>query len=308
MTRLYIIYIALFTLLAARPAAAVELRGQVLRGDTEWSGEVVVAGVVVVSRAATLTIRPGTKVLFRRIDRDRDGVGDSELRVLGRLEARGTAASPIVFASAERIPARKDWSYVLLFASGAVNRIGYCVFRHAFSGLQVHFSTAEVDHNVFINNNEGIRFGRAKLKLDHNTFVNNHIGVRFTRMEGPAEITANEIHGNDTGVFLVPSGQNIVDFFDPGRGGRPWNEGHLVITGNNIHANRDYNLKLGAKQMWDLQVGGNWWGTPRKQEAAPLVYDQADDPELGRALLAPMAPAPITGAGAGLTPLPGDQP
>lgn len=270
-------------------AGATTLLGDtVLTADTHWRGTVEITGVVVVGRRATLTIEPGTRVLFHRVDSNHDGIGDSELRVLGGLQAQGRATAPIVFRSAETRPRPRDWSYVLLFTSGQKNRISHCRFENAFSGLQVHFSSAEVDHNLFINNNEGIRFGRAKLTLRANTFTGNHIGIRFTRMEGPAEITGNEVSANDTGVFLVPSGQNIVDFFEPGRNGRPWNVGHLMITDNNIHDNRDYDLKLGAKQMWDLDVRGNWWG-----EGDGRIYDHAIDPELGRALTAPRAAAPL---------------
>lgn len=110
-------------------------------------------------------------------------------------------------------------------ASGEKNFLRHCVFRDAFTGVQVHFSTAEVSDSVFTDNNEGIRFGRAKIKITHNRIENNTLGIRFTRMEGPAEITGNIITANRIGVFLVPSGQNIVDFFDPGRTGKPWMRG-----------------------------------------------------------------------------------
>ena len=269
----------------------------VIKKDTVWNGTITVDGVVVVGRAATLTIKPGTTVRFKRRDVNHDGIGDSEIRVLGGILAQGSAEHPIVFQSAETNPAPKDWSYLLIFTSGKKNRIEYCQFHDAFSGLQVHFSTASVRDCLFSNNQEGIRFGRAKLTLQHCLITRNLIGVRFTRMEGPVEIQHNEINDNQVGVFLVPSGQNIVDFFEPGRTGKPWNEGHLDISANNIRANVDYNLKLGAKQLWDLKITNNWWGVPEAVNAQALIFDQHRDPDLGHAIIEPIAHQSIVDAG-----------
>ena len=280
-------------LLAATEPALADL---VLRQDTVWTGSVTIAGVVVVGRGATLTITPGTTIRFKRRDRNHDGIGDAEIRVLGRILAHGSAARPIVFKSGEATPAPKDWSYLLIFTSGRKNSLRYCQFYDAFSGLQVHFSTAQVNDCLFSNNQEGIRFGRAKLSLRHNQITNNRIGVRFTRMEGPVEIQHNEINSNQVGIFLVPSGQNIVDFFEPGRTGKPWNEGHLDISSNNIRANDDYNLKLGAKQRWDLKITNNWWGAS-SAATRQTIFDQQRDPDLGRALIEPMANQSIADAG-----------
>ena len=269
----------------------------IIQQDMTWSGTITIRGVFVVGRGATLTIEPGTTVRLQRIDSNNDGIGDSEIRVLGGLKAEGTKEKPITFRSAEERPAPKDWSYVLIFTSGRHNSVRYCEFRDAFTGLQVHFSTAEVTDSVFTGNHEGLRFGRAKITIAHNRVTENDLGLRFTRMEGPAEITGNTITDNRIGVFLVPSGQNIVDFFEPGRTGKPWNEGHLLIKDNNIHANRDYDLNLGAKQKWDLAINGNWWGSNDPHRIREKIYDHARDEELGRALIEPVLPVPAREAG-----------
>ncbi len=278
-------------------AAAPAIGNRVLQQDTVWSGTVTIDGVVVVGRASTLTIQPGTTILFKRRDQNHDGIGDSELRVLGKLTAIGTAEHPIVFKSAAATPAPKDWSYLLIFTSGKITTLEYCQFHDAFSGLQVHFSTANISNCLFTNNHEGLRFGRAKLTLRHSQITQNHIGVRFTRMEGPVEIERNEISDNQVGIFLVPSGQNIVDFFEPGRTGKPWNEGHLEISANNIRVNREYNLKLGAKQLWDLKISNNWWGLAKPAEVRQTIFDQQQDSDLGRAIIDPMAAGSIADAG-----------
>lgn len=284
---------------SAPPPSALEqlFTDTIIQKDMTWSGNIAIRGVFVVGRGATLTIEPGTTVRLHRVDTNNDRIGDSEIRVLGRILAKGTPEAPITFQSAEQNPAPRDWSYVLIFASARKNELQYCVFRDAFTGLQVHFSTASVSDSVFTGNNEGLRFGRAKMTIAHNTIQGNNIGVRFTRMEGPAEITGNSITQNRVGIFLVPSGQNIVDFFEPGRTGKPWNEGHLEIKDNNIFANTDYDLNLGLKQQWDLAIGGNWWGQTDPQRIREKIFDKSRDEELGVAIIEPARQTPLEGAG-----------
>jgi hypothetical protein len=271
--------------------------GQVIKSDMVWSGRITVRGVVVVGRGATLTITPGTTVLFEKVDSNDDGIGDSEIRVLGRLLAKGTQADPILFQSAAADPHRKDWSYILFFTSGQVSVVEHCVIKHGFSGLQAHFSTVNIANVTFQDNHEGMRFGRAKLSIKNNRFVANDIGIRFTRMEGPVSITFNEIRDNRIGVFLVPSGQNTQDFFEPDRSGKPWNTGRLLIKYNNISDNSWYNVSLGEKQFWDLDMPENWWGTSDLTKIRQTLFDKRRDAALGRVILEPVAPHAIAEAG-----------
>lgn len=277
---------------AIAPGEELKIIDTVLGDNTLWRGTIHIEGVVVVSRRATLTIEPGTTVLFDRRDRNRDGIGDGELRVLGGLDARGASGAPITFRSAETKPAPMDWSYVLLFTSGRKNVLRHCMFENAFSGLQVHFSTAEVSDCTFRNNREGLRFGRSHLTVRDSVFTGNDIGVRFTRMEGPTELVGNRINGNRIGVFLAPSGQNITDFFEPDRGEKVWNTGKLTITGNDISGNSWYNLALGEKQRWDLDANNNWWGATDPTAIRETIFDRHRDPALGEVLFEPFSPAP----------------
>jgi hypothetical protein len=270
---------------------------QVIRSDVSWSGRISVRGVVVVGRGATLTITPGTTILFEKVDFNNDGVGDSEIRVLGRLLARGTSDDPILFQSAAANPHRKDWSYILFFTSDQASVVEHCVIKHGFSGLQAHFSTVNIANVTFQDNHEGMRFGRAKLSVKHNRFVANDVGIRFTRMEGPVTISLNEIRKNRIGVFLVPSGQNTQDFFEPDRSGKPWNTGRLLINYNNISDNSWYNVSLGEKQFWDLDMSDNWWGTSDLLKIRRTVFDKGRDATLGSIILEPVAPQAIAEAG-----------
>jgi hypothetical protein len=269
----------------------------VIEQDTIWSGEVVVEGTVLVARSATLVIAPGTVIRFKRIDRDGDGVGDGELRVIGRIIARGTPGKPISFMSAEHEPRSGDWSYLLLFTSGAQNVIEHAVFEHAFTGLQAHFSRAVIRDSFFRNNREGIRFGRAELDIEHNEIRNNDVGIRYHRLEGPVTIHGNVIRDNGVGLFLVPSTQKFVDssadayipdlrYYIP-----------PVIRDNIITDNIRYNYQLGERLSTDVPIGGNWWGSGNEAQIRATVFDRERDQELGKLLLVPVLSAPVKGAG-----------
>lgn len=297
MIRLLPVLFASFLLYAAECQSAMTYGDTVLADNTVWSGEVTVRGFVVVGRAATLTIEPGTTVRFEKIDRNGDGIGDSELRVLGGIKAAGLPDRMIRFMSAEASSAPKDWSYVMIFTSPQRNVIRYCEFSGAFTGLQIHFSTATVSDCMFHDNNEGMRFGRARLEIENSEFRHNDIGIRFTRMEGPVVIRRNSIIQNRIGMFLAPSGQNITDFFEPERGGRPWNTGRLGIHGNNIHDNLWYNLNLGERQSWNLEVSGNWWGSASPIDIEGGIFDKNRDGSLGSALYSPFLEYPAADAG-----------
>ncbi|WP_298272305.1 right-handed parallel beta-helix repeat-containing protein [Geobacter sp.] len=269
----------------------------VLERDTVWEGDILVEGRVVVKQGATLTIRPGTTVRFARIDRNGDGIGDGELRVLGRLVARGTPGRIIRFTSAEQNPRSADWSYLLIFASGEESVVEHCRFEHAFTGLQVHFGRAVVRDSIFTGNVEGIRFGRAEMRIEHNEITGNTIGIRHHRLEGPVVITANVIRDNDVGIFLVPSGQNSVDFSSARYSVEPTLQMLPIVTGNDLSGNRSYSYKLGERQAYDVVLRDNWWGRTDEAAIRELIFDRRSDPALGEVVNLTRLSAPPKEAG-----------
>src|SRR6185369_11285998 len=146
-------------------------------------GEIQISGVISVKRGVTLTIRPGTIVKFKRLDRDHNDIGDGEILIEGRLVAQGAADKKIVFTSAEEKPSVNDWSYVQFLASEPGNIIENCRFEYAFAGVMVHYAEVRISDTLFRNNNRGLHFNTADLNVEHCTFTDNRIGIRFMRLE-----------------------------------------------------------------------------------------------------------------------------
>lgn len=275
------------------PRPVTSFRDTVIDRDATWSGQVEISGRVLVRRGVTLTILPGTTVSFRKIDNNGDGIGDSELRILGLLNARGSAGKPVRFRSAEKNPKAGDWSYLLVFAANGVTVLDHCIVEHAYTGLQVHFSQARVTNSTFRGNNEGIRFGRAELEIEYNEIIGNRYGIRHTRLEGPVMIQYNTIRENDVGIFLVPSNQNVVNFGETFAVKDSPAPVQPTVRFNNLAGNRLYAYSLGERQGYDIDLGRNWWGSTSVNLIRKKVFDKERDPSLGRVRIAPYLQTPV---------------
>lgn len=249
--------------------------------DTTWSGTVVLRGQNVVRRGVTLTILPGTVVKFAWIDEDGDDIGDGELTVEGRLVARGTRNNPILFTSAKESPAPKDWTFVQISVSKN-SLVEHCIFEYAFSGLQVHYSTATIHQSLFRNNFEGIRFSTTDILIEHNDLLDNYYGIRCEANGSRTTVRNNRFSGNDHAFFPVRKTWETVKVYD-----------------NNFEGSKNYQVKLGQTQYKDLDFTNNWWGTTDPEQIAAGFFDKDMEPLLGKVKFEPFLREPVQGAGMG---------
>ncbi len=275
MKRLRLLILLLPLLLGAclvpRP---LQLSGEtVIDGPERWSGEVQVAGRVIVTRSGSLTIAPGTRVVFARFDEDGDGIGDGELLVEGSLTAVGTRAAPIVFTSAEPEPQPADWKYLYLdFARKG--ELAHVISEYAYSGVQVHFCRASIRDSVFRHNVDGVRFSTVTLDLEYNDIYANTHGLRYEERRGTARVLHNNITNNQIGIFVVTRAED-----------------RSRIERNNLAGNHHYSVKMGHTQTADIRLPHNWWGTTDRDAIARTFLDRGVDAALGRVL----APEPLDG-------------
>lgn len=246
---------------AARPRL---LGDTVIDGEAVWRGEVRIKGVVTVKKEGSLTILPGTRVVFDRFDRDGDGIGDGELLVEGALVARGTAAAPILFTSGAANPQKADWKYLYLdFARRG--EIEHVIAEYAYSGIQVHFCQASVRNSEFRRNVDGVRFSTVNIEVAGNRIHDNTHGLRYEERRSAAQVHHNDISSNDIGVFVVTRSDD-----------------RAVLEYNNIAGNRQYNVKLGIEQAGDVTFPRNWWGNTDPAAIAGTFFDRRSDAALGR--------------------------
>jgi parallel beta-helix repeat protein len=262
---------------AVRPASEILF----IETDTTWRGDVRVDGVVHIRKAATLTILPGTRVLFAKrtfpgaVD-SHEGFAGPGIRVEGRIVAAGTEESPVLFTS-EGTAAPGSWDKILFtFSEGS--RFERCVFEGARYAFHSHFSDIEVRKCVFRDNEEGVRLGTSRVRIEDSVFTRNLVrGINFRECRNT--ILRNLVYGNGDGIFLHSKTEGSV------------------IRENAIYGNRYFNLRLGDLHTGDIDVSGNWWGTGEEESARRTIHDGSSTQGVGGARIAPVLPRPpVTGA------------
>ncbi|GAB4559314.1 MAG: hypothetical protein Tsb0017_15390 [Geothermobacteraceae bacterium] len=256
----------LWALLLLLPACALppsptgKVLGDVtLNRDQSWQGRVVIEGKVRLVNGASLTLKPGTEVLFRRIDRDRDGLGDGAIEIeRGRLIAHGTPLAPVVFRSAEAEPRPGDWLELKVDFSRDIE-LTWCRIEDSAHGLHAHFSRGRISHVVLSGNIDGTRFGQGRYSIDHSLVTGNvGKGVNFRNSEVTLEFSL--LVGNHTGLFI----------FETDRDQR---------IENNLFAANGFDVRLGDFFAGDLALGSNRFAGERPLEQR--LYDRGEDASLG---------------------------
>ena len=249
--------------------------------DAVWTGDVRVDGVVHVRKGATLTILPGTRVAFGparlAAGDEHEGFTGSGIRVEGRIVAEGTQDRPIVFTAADGAPAPGSWDKIL-FSFSAGSRFDNCTFEGARYAFHAHFSEITVRRCLFRGNEEGVRLGQSSVTIEDSVFTRNEVrGINFRECRNV--IRGNLVFDNGDGIFLHSK------------------DSASVIHGNAIYGNRGFDLRLGDLHADNIDASGNWWGTPREDDARRRVFDGRSLQGLGAVRLAPvLARPPVAGA------------
>lgn len=207
--------------------------------DTTWSGRVVIRGQVAVQPQATLTILPGTEVLFRRQDSNGDGLGESVLLVLGGIRVLGSPENWVLFSSAEPDPRPGDWDKVSLIASEREDNLIRCArFQYGYQAFHNHFSSVTLEEVSFDANYRGVQFQESPSTAVRGAlFTGNRSAMRFRDSEVSLEGVL--VEGNVSGVNFLRCRTLIRDsvitgtLMEPlhGRESRTTLEG-VLVTGN----------------------------------------------------------------------------
>lgn len=301
-------------------AATQTFGKETITKDTTWDGEIVITGDVHVPAGVTLSIAPGTTVRFKKIgaegDRNLFGLDSpyylqAEIIVTGRLIARGTAARPILFTSAELKPQPADWA-ALNFLGSEGNVVENCRVEYAYNGVHAHGAQVLIKNNTFAknvvaisvkkeeeakgtpgfgipaditvtgnlieDNKGGINVRSSRAVITRNTIRDNKFFGIWIKEQSRGEISRNEITANQKGIFFYKA------------------EG-MTITANNIYANRDYNLAVADEQGKDIQATGNWFGTADRSKIDELIFDGKADSTVARVVVQPFLSERVKDAG-----------
>jgi parallel beta-helix repeat protein len=181
-----------------------------------------VTSSLVVNPGVTLTIQPGAILEF---------FPHTALQIDGTLIARGTAASKIVFTSANAPPLPGDWGYIY-FSSTSVPA-SYDSNGDYASGSVIQYATIQYSGGATVNGNTGAGAIQALVAapyLDHNVIQKNkNDGIDITGA-GITKITNNQIlfNGTSNGAGIKVS--------------QPADGQSTVLSGNVISATKGFGV------------------------------------------------------------------
>jgi hypothetical protein len=187
-----------------------------ISSNTTWSGSVIISCNVTVANGVTLTISPGTKVLF---------LGHYKLDIDGRLLAVGTQNNFIEFTAFNQNQGWKGIRFESTSTSNDTSRIEYCKLQYgnasSTSGLDeyggalfVSYFSKLVVRSNFFSNNQAVGDGGAiccyqlsSPKIINNVIVNNkgyRGGAIAIRNSSSPTIYNNTIANNETSYSYGP--------------------------------------------------------------------------------------------------------
>lgn len=212
---------------------------EVLLGDTIWQGRIEVQGIIRVPEGSRLVVMPGTVVEFRKKDTNGDGIGQNGLLIQGLFLAKGSAAAPIIFRSAEKNRHQGDWDAInIMNSDGAQNLLEFCQIEDAYRGLHFHFSNVAVIRSVLRNNYRGIQFQESTVTMRGNWLYGNKSGIQGRDSEVDFVdnfVTNNHLGGNFFRSRLQMRGNRFLCNLKEGLRLR---EGVTVAEENLIDGNR----------------------------------------------------------------------
>ncbi len=222
-----------------------------MTSDEIWSGTVILQGDVTIPAGITLTIAPGTTVLFAELaDATFGGLDSSrtELIVNGSLICEGTQSEPIVLTSENLTSAQKNHWYGI-HGSGTI-RLRFTTVEYAVYGIQAYLDDAGdevsvrdcvIQHNgnygIYIRDTKTVAISNINIQdsiIDDNTGYGIYLLINTASTYMTASITGNTISNNTTGGIYCQSDRASSKFT-------------VSIIGNTIHTNASYGINIGNR-------------------------------------------------------------
>lgn len=249
-------------------------------------------GDVTVEPGVTLTIQPGVVVQCATSDlmEANMDVNRVEIRVLGDLQAYGTASNPILFESAAGSPAPGDWHSVQLLSSSIASSIDYLTVQHALYGIRSQAGSETLVQNtqVHLCSNSGLTiYGgtatyRSLLIHDNNTY-----GISISNAS--PTITDSQVFDNGSyGIHInnyfstntVTLLRNTVSYNTTTGISLNQSSGTLTVTvrDNIVSSNENYGIYASGSLTSDVTYNLVWGHSSNYLNISPGVGSLSENP------------------------------
>jgi hypothetical protein len=225
----------------------------------------VVTGDVIVPAGVTLTLAPGTQVLFQTTDRmaanrDRARI---ELIVYGTLRSLGTSDAPVVLRSVAAAPGLRDWWGVQLRPGSQGHVLDHTHVRNAYAAFQVETDSAVTFNapRVTSCHTYGIDLaGRGAYRVLNGWFsdgMTQAIQVNDFDGNGVADVTPIDVEIRRT--IIARTGAGIL-VRSRGADDRVVIDHNTLWSGSGIGIRLDRDSAESVLQVTNNIVGGFSWG------------------------------------------------
>ena len=303
-----------------------------INSSTTWDNDTVFVGCdVTVAANATLTITPGTKVIF---------LGHHKIDIQGRLLAEGTSSNSITFSALDQVT---GWHGIYFDNSNSVltnndiSKISYCVFEHGHSDAPagtgstsdidyhggalcvIEFDKLEISSSLFRNNSAhyggAIQLSDCNITITNNIFYNNighEVGGAISAYSGNPIIVSNIMCNNEgeyggairaTDCTMKAINNTICNNSSSYRGGGIYynNADNSKIANCIIYGNEAPN----GEQIFSKSTGSDSLYHCNVENISSLIMEIDS---IGNISLPPAFINPTTGAGTGFLPAFGNEP
>ncbi len=168
-----------------------------IKGEQHWSGQVELAGPMQVAPGALLTIEAGTRVVPQS--------SDAKLSVRGRLQVKGSSASPVHFVAPE------GWQGIEFVEAEAGSQIRSTEFTGGRTAVTIIATSPEISRSRFAGCEIAVQLLReSNALIAENHFVENQVGLKVGLKSNPQvlknrferqEKTAVEVSNGSGGLF-----------------------------------------------------------------------------------------------------------
>ncbi len=256
--------------------------------DTQWAGTVFVTGDVTVGNGVTLTIEPGTRILFSpKTDIEKGGKQRDRIEfiVRGTLIANGqNGDGQITFTSNAVDQQMNDW-YGLVFKSPTPSSLKHVLIEYAYSGITCYGSSPTIENCT----------------IQYNYFAGVNCMVRAKPMVRSSMIIANGFAGVNVELAAAPVIENCIisqnangvvvyDRSTADLGHENAKPGESS-GGNHLFGNFEYNIYNRSQNQVSSQ--NNYWNTGDVAQISETIFDQTQNGQYGQVIYSPIVESQV---------------
>ncbi len=207
-----------------------------------WFGMLNVLGSVVFDGNHTLTILPGSNIIF-------NGYCGMAIKAGSKIIAQGASLDSIYFTTSISNPGRQSWGNIYVYSGN--NDLEYCTFEYGNWALKIYGYPSHTGGNIvknctFKHNDQALRIENSDVQVENSTLENNRHAFVLINAGNSSGIYlyGNTIQNNDRdGIYASHS---TVDLF------------HNTIRQNGLGNSSTYN-GIYAYNYCDIALGGREW-------------------------------------------------